>query len=111
MAWAVDPTIDRTSHKIHNDGMVLVSELPRQPTVWKVRLDSRRRPTLPEEVMKAAGLEPGAELRISVAEERCLVIETPAHILKRAKSCIKTKGSGREVDAFLAQRVAEAAQE
>lgn len=111
IAWAVDPTIDRTSHKIHNDGMGLASELPRQPTVWKVRLDSRRRPTLPEEVMKAAGLEPGAELRISVAEEGCLVIETPAHILKRAKSRIKTKGSGREVDAFLAQRVAEAAQE
>ena len=91
--------------------MSLTSELPRQPTVWKVRLDSRRRPTLPEEVMKAAGLEPGAELRISVPEEGCLVIETPARILKRAKSRIKTKGSGREVDAFLEQRAAEAAQE
>jgi hypothetical protein len=61
--------------------------------------------------MKAAGFESGAELRISLAEEGRLVIETPAHILKRAKSRIKTKGSGREVDAFLAERVAEAAQE
>jgi len=89
--------------------MGIASELPLPPKVWKVRLDSRRGPTLPEEAMKAAGLEPGAELRISVAEEGCLVIETPAHILKRAKSRIKTQGSGREVDAFLAQRAAEAA--
>lgn len=90
--------------------MSLASELPPQPTVWKVRLDSRRRPTLPEEAMKAAGLEAGAELRISVAGEGCLLIETPAHILKRAKSRIKTQGSGREVDDFLEQRAVEAAQ-
>lgn len=91
--------------------MGLASHLPLQPKVWKVRLDSRRRPTLPQEAMKAAGLAPGAELRISVSEEGCLVLETPAHLLKRAKSRIKSKGSGREVDTFLAQRAVEAAQE
>jgi len=86
------PTFDRLSHEIRNCGMGIASELPLPPKVWKVRLDSRRGPTLPEEAMKAADLEPGAELRISVAEEGCLVIETPAHILKRAKSRIKTQG-------------------
>lgn len=72
--------------------MSLASELPLQPALWKVRLDSRRRPTLPEEIIRAAGIEPGAKLRIHVAEEGCLVIETPAHILKSAKSRIKIKG-------------------
>jgi bifunctional DNA-binding transcriptional regulator/antitoxin component of YhaV-PrlF toxin-antitoxin module len=84
---------------------------PPKTSVWTVRLDSRRRPTLPEEVLVAAGLEPGAELRVHVAEKGCLVIETPEHVLKRAKSRIKTKGSGSEVDAFLAERAAEALQE
>jgi bifunctional DNA-binding transcriptional regulator/antitoxin component of YhaV-PrlF toxin-antitoxin module len=75
--------------------------------VWTVRLDSRRRPTFPEAVMKAAGLEPGSELRIHVAEHGCIVIETPEHVRIRAKSRIKTQGSGREVQDFLAERAAE----
>jgi len=77
------------------------------PAVWTVRLDSRRRPTFPEGVMKAAGLEPGSELRIHVAEQGCIVIETPEHVRIRAKSRIKTRGSGREVADFLAERAAE----
>jgi bifunctional DNA-binding transcriptional regulator/antitoxin component of YhaV-PrlF toxin-antitoxin module len=77
------------------------------PTVWSVRLDSRRRPTFPEAVMKAAGLEPGSELRIHVAEQGCIVIETPEHVRLRAKSRIKTRGSGHEVKDFLTERAAE----
>ena len=80
---------------------------PVAPTVWSVRLDSRRRPTFPEGVMKAAGLEPGSELRIHVAEQGCIVIETPEHVRNRAKSRIKTRGSGREVKDFLAERAAD----
>ena len=90
--------------------MSIASDLPLPPKVWKVRLDSRRRPTLPEEAMGTPGFEPGAELRITVAEEGRLVFETPAHILKRAKSRIKTQRSGQEVDAFLEHRATEAAQ-
>jgi bifunctional DNA-binding transcriptional regulator/antitoxin component of YhaV-PrlF toxin-antitoxin module len=72
--------------------------------MWTVRLDSLRQLTLPDEVLVAAGLEPGAELRVQVVDKGCMVMETPDYVLKRAKSRIKTVGSGSEVDAFLAER-------
>lgn len=76
---------------------------------WRVRLDSRRRPTLPEEALQAAGFAPGEDLRVRVAEEGLLILETPAHALKRAKSRVAGSGVGRSVVAeFLAERRAEA---
>lgn len=68
------------------------------PTSWSVRLDSRRRPTLPDEAMRAAGLEVGDELRVRVAEEG-LVIKS--HMRGAAPD-------GGVVDQFLADRRAEA---
>jgi hypothetical protein len=82
------------------------------PQVWKVRLDSRRRPTLPEEAMRAAGFAPGEDLRVRVAEEGLLILETPAHALARAR--LRVAGVPRDrsyVDEFLAWRKAEAARE
>lgn len=79
------------------------------PTAWTVRLDSRRRPTLPDEVLRAAGLKPGDELRVRVAEEGMLVLETPEHILSRARARVADlRHGGSVVDDFLAERRAEA---
>lgn len=76
--------------------------------VWNVRLDSRRRPTLPEEALRAAGFGPGEQLRVRVAEEGILVLETPAHALARAKSRVTGVPKDRSiVDDFLAERRAE----
>ena len=75
---------------------------------WTVRLDSRRRPTLPDEVLRAAGLVIGETLRLQVAEERCLIIETPAHALGRARSRIARRPDCSVVDEFLAERTQEA---
>lgn len=75
-----------------------------QETSWTVRLDSRRRPTLPDEVLRSAGLSVGETLRVHVAEEGCLIIETPAHALRRARSRITSTPDYSVVDAFLAER-------
>lgn len=79
-------------------------------SAWTVRLDSRRRPTLPEEVLRDAGIDAGAELRIHVAEEGCLILETPAHALQRARSRIRRTSAMSVVDEFLAERAIEAEQ-
>ena len=65
--------------------------------VWKVRLDSRRRPTLPEEAMRAAGFTAGEELRVRVAEEGMLILETPAHALARARSRVAGVSKDRSI--------------
>ena len=76
--------------------------------VWKVRLDSRRRPTLPEEAMRAAGFTAGEELRVRVAEEGMLILKTPAHALARARSRVAGVSKDRSiVDEFLAERHVE----
>lgn len=76
---------------------------------WRVRLDSRRRPTLPDEALQAAGFTPGEELRVRVAEKGLLLLETPEHALKRARSRVAGKATrGSVVDQFLAQRAVEA---
>ncbi|MFZ4487055.1 MAG: hypothetical protein ACOYO9_10740 [Candidatus Nanopelagicales bacterium] len=74
---------------------------------WTVRLDSRRRPTLPDEVLRSAGLVIGETLRVHVAEEGCLIIETPAHALRRARSRIASRPNYSVVDEFLAERARE----
>lgn len=75
---------------------------------WRVRIDSRRRPTLPEEALQAAGFSAGEELRVRVAEEGLLILETPGHALKRARSRVAgAAGSGSVVEQFLAERARE----
>lgn len=76
---------------------------------WSVRLDSRRRPTLPDEAMRAAGLKVGDELRVRVAEEGLLILETPRHALDRVKAHMRGAApEGGVVEAFLEERRAEA---
>ena len=75
---------------------------------WTVRLDSRRRPTLPDEALRSAGLVIGETLRVHVAEQGCLILETPAHALRRARSRIAHRPAYSVVDEFLAERAQEA---
>lgn len=75
---------------------------------WTVRLDSRRRPTLPDEALRSAGLVIGETLRVHVAEPGCLILETPAHALRRARSRIAHRPNYSVVDEFLAERAQEA---
>lgn len=60
--------------------------------------------------MRDAGIGDGAELRVHVAEEGCLVLETPAHALRRARARIMPAGARSVVDEFLAERAAEVTQ-
>ncbi len=86
----------------------MAAPAPSADPSWTVRLDSRRRPTLPDEVLHSAGLEIGETLRVHVAEEGCLIIETPAHALRRARSRITNRPNYSVVDEFLAERAQEA---
>lgn len=98
---------DTSSHALDNRGMT--ASVEDALLCWRVRLDSRRRPTLPEEALQAAGFSPGEELRVRVAERGLLVLETPAHALKRARSRVVGTATGKSVvDQFLAQRAVEA---
>ena len=101
-----DPTIDIASHGLQTHGMTV--PFADAESSWTVRLDSRRRPTLPEEVLRSAGLAVGQPLRVHVAEEGCLIIETPAHALRRARSRIARRPDHSVVDEFLAERAMEA---
>jgi len=60
--------------------------------------------------LQDAGIGEGAELRVHVAEQGCLILETPAHALRRARSRITQVRGGSVVDEFLAERAAEASQ-
>lgn len=51
----------------------------------------------------------GEDLRVRVVEEGLLILETPAHALRRARSRVKPLPEGRSaVDEFLAWRQGEA---
>lgn len=82
------------------------------PVSWKVRLDGRRRPTLPEELLNAAGIAQGSELTARVMGDGMIVLETGDAVrdrLRRRMAPLRTGES--EVDAFLAERRAAAARE
>ena len=79
---------------------------------WKVRLDERRRPTLPPDLLEAAGIPPGAELTVRIVDDGCIVLSTRDAVrerIRRRMAPLKTGGS--MVDELLAERRAEAARE
>jgi len=79
---------------------------------WRVRLDDRRRPTLPPELLAAAGIPTGAELNARVASDGVIVLETRDAVLARIREHMAPlMGSGNEVEAFLADRREQAARE
>lgn len=72
---------------------------------WKVRLDDRRRPTLPEELLEAAGIPLGAELTARVVDDGMIVLETRDAVRERIRRRMAPLKTGRsEVDDFLAER-------
>lgn len=76
---------------------------------WRVRLDERRRPTLPPELLAAAGIPAGAELNARVAADGVVVLETRDAVLARIREHMAPlKGGSSMVDELLAERRAEA---
>lgn len=59
--------------------------------------------------MRAAGFAVGDELCICVLEEGLMILETPRHVLNRARARVGAVVDGRSVvDEFLAERRVEA---
>ena len=108
------PKIHSAFHVVNLHGMAMptpsasASSSASADSSWTVRLDSRRRPTLPDEALRSAGLVIGETLRVHVAEQGCLILETPAHALSRARSRIAHRPDYSVVDEFLAERAQEA---
>jgi bifunctional DNA-binding transcriptional regulator/antitoxin component of YhaV-PrlF toxin-antitoxin module len=67
-----------------NHGGAAGSPLPSR-TSWPVRLDSRRRPTLPEELLSEARVARGEELVAHVESEGRIVLETRDAIRRRLR--------------------------
>jgi bifunctional DNA-binding transcriptional regulator/antitoxin component of YhaV-PrlF toxin-antitoxin module len=65
-----------------------------------VRMDMKRRPTLPLELLKAAGIKPGEDLLISLAPEHgALILRSRSGALRDIQDEIATgfEGRGREL--------------
>lgn len=60
---------------------------------FPVRLDSRRRPTLPAELLDLMGVGSGDVLIASVNEYRILVLETPEQIRGRLRQAFGSPGT------------------
>lgn len=89
-------------------GMTAASE----PTYWRVRLDDRRRPTLPPELLAAARIPAGAELNARVSSDGVIVLETRDAVLARIREHMAPlMGGASMVDELLAERRAEAERE
>ena len=81
-------------------------------THWKVRLDERRRPTLPEELLSAAGIPAGADLTARVGDEGMIILETRDAVRERIRRRMAPLKTGASmVDELLAERRAEDARE
>ena len=79
---------------------------------WKVRLDERRRPTLPPDLLEAAGIPAGAELTVRIVDDGTIMLSTHDAVrerIRRKMAPLKTERS--EVDDFLADRRAAALRE
>ena len=81
-------------------------------THWQVRLDDRRRPTLPEELLSAAGIPAGADLTARVGDEGMIILETRDAVRERIRRRMAPLKTGASmVDELLAERRAEDARE
>lgn len=60
---------------------------------FPVRLDSRRRPTLPGELLDLLGVGSGDVLIASINEDRILVLETPAQVRGRLRQAFGSSGT------------------
>lgn len=78
--------------------------------VWQVQMDSRRRPTLPPDLLAAAGISPTDRLNARVDGEGRIILETPAAALARARALVRQgrMPAGSVVDELIEERRAEA---
>ena len=53
---------------------------------WRVRLDSRRRPTLPQDLLDLVGIEPGADLVAQTSEEGVIVLMTHTAAMRHLRA-------------------------
>lgn len=82
----------------------------------RLRLDDKRRTTLPPALLAAAGVGPGADLVARVEAPGRIVLESPAAILAGLQAAVRqgapTRGHTRSlVEELLAERAVEAARE
>jgi hypothetical protein len=78
--------------------------------VWAVHLDSRRRPTLPDELLAAAGIPEGADLMARVADRGCIVLETRESVKARLRRrTAHLVGQPSLADELMSERRADAA--
>lgn len=80
-----------------------------QPGSWEVALDSRRRPTLPAELLAAASVHPDDRLIARADGEGRIVLETRAALRSRVRARAQEVrahegGKGSAVDELLAER-------
>ena len=79
---------------------------------WKVRLDERRRPTLPPDLLEAAGIPAGAELTVRIVDDGTIMLSTHDAVRERIRRKMAPLKTGRSmVDELLAERRAEAERE
>lgn len=64
---------------------------------YPIRLDARRRPTLPAELLAESGLDPRDEL-VAYAEEGRIVLSTRAALLTRVQDVFAAAPGLRDVD-------------
>jgi AbrB family looped-hinge helix DNA binding protein len=81
----------------------------------EVAVNAEGRLTIPAQVRRAAGIEPGQAVVVYVEDGR-IVIEQRAHLLARIRAeaqaaRVATGHTGSVVDEFIAERRAEAARE
>lgn len=82
------------------------------PVSFRLRLDEKRRPTLPQSLLDAAGMEPGQDLVARVEGPGRIVLEGAATVLARLQETVRAgkhaRGSSVSLaDEFLADRAAD----
>jgi bifunctional DNA-binding transcriptional regulator/antitoxin component of YhaV-PrlF toxin-antitoxin module len=65
---------------------------------FSVRLDSRRRPTLPVELLEVLGVGAGDVLIASISAEHAVILETPDHVRARLRRAFGAPEEGHGVD-------------
>lgn len=66
--------------------------------VYRVRVDVKRRPTLPQELLDAAGVGVNSDVVARLEGPGRIVLEAPAMVLSRLQEAVRTGRDAREAD-------------
>lgn len=75
-----------------------------EPT-FRVKVDAKRRPTLPQSLLDAAGVGPGQELIAHLDATGRIVLEGPATVLARLQDAVRAGKDAHGVTASLADEL------